>query len=215
MLGTYLFALIVAGLALGLAVRRNRRIYAEVQRAGTPAPPAGRPPSNFRDLVAPVAGEQALAAQLCYPDGCNWFLLRSPLGRLLRRLTGRERLSDRWPMGLGTRRHTVLAVTPTRLLVFAATLPPARLGDQLAAWSRAEVAARLEYVERKRTNYGRGYSETERETPLRITLDTPDGTVVVEMVGQHVDTAEISRVLAGKAPDYSVGAPELDLAWLE
>ena len=215
MLGMYLFVFVVAGLAVGLAVRRNRRIYAEVQRARTPAPPPGRPPSNFRDLVAPVAGEEALAAQLCYPDGCNWFLFRSLLGRLLRRLTGRERLSDRWPRGLGTRGHTVLAVTPTRLVVFAATLPPARLGDQLAAWSRAEVAVRLEYVERKRTNYGRGYSETERETPLRITLDTPDGAVVVEMVGQHVDTAEIYRALADKAPDDSVGAPELDLAWLD
>jgi len=215
MLGTYLFVFIVAGLALGLAVRRNRKIYAEVRRTPTPAPAPGRPPSNFRDLVAPVAGEEALAAQMCYPDGCNWFLFRSPLGRLLRRLTGKARLSDRWPMGLGTRRHTVMAVTPTRLLVFAATVPPARLGDQLAAWSRAEVAARLEYVERERTNYGRGYSETERETPLRITLDTPDGAVVVEMVGQHIDTAEIYRALTAKAPDDSVGAPELDLDWLE
>jgi hypothetical protein len=120
-------------------------------------------------------------------------------------------------MGLGTGRHTVLAVTPTRLLVFAATLPPARLGDQLAVWSRAEVAVRLEYVERKRTTskYGPDHYQTDRETPLLITLDTPDEAVVVEMLGQHVDTAEIYRVLACKVPDDSVGAPELDLAWLE
>lgn len=92
---------------------------------------------RLRNLVAPLTEEEIVSVSRFFP-GNRW---RRPdplhIGRMGRRFVGRGRLDDR----LSTFQN-VMALTPTRILVYGTTTRTRRLAltKQFAEWQRAQVS---------------------------------------------------------------------------
>jgi hypothetical protein len=140
--------------------------------------------------------EPVLGAHLCYPAGAWSRLISTTALRLGRRLLGRGRLTDRLP--LGAARQAVLAVTPSRVMVWAATFRAggAELVGEIGSWPHHSLtlARAREEVVSTTTDYDGG-STSERTKMLRYRIGTPDGELDIHVPAGRGPAAELDRAL--------------------
>ena len=149
------------------------------------------------DMVKPVIIEDVVAVQRFIPG--NRLNRPDPLhvGRLVRKLLGRGRLDDKlWTF------ENVLAVTPTRVVVFGASTRTGRfaLTRQFAEWPRAQIKTTAEEVKFVTGGGSEGQS-FHRQQMLRLTMHTPKGTFIADMEEgpAYPLTQRISRELADQS----------------
>jgi len=153
-------------------------------------------PGTYRHLLGIAVDEPVLGAHLCYPAGAWCRPISTTALRLGRRLLGRSRLTDRLPQG--TARQGVLAVTPSRVIVWATRFGAGgmELIGEIGSWSHDSltlVRAREELV--SRTTDSDGDSSSDRIKMLRYRIGTPDGELLVHVPAGRGPAAELDRAL--------------------
>jgi hypothetical protein len=153
-------------------------------------------PGTYRHLLALAVDEPVLGAHLCYPAGAWCRPISTTALRLGRRLLGRSRLTDRLPQGAP--RHAVLAVTPSRVMVWAARFGAsgAELIGEIGSWPHHSLTlARTREELVIRTSDGDGHSTTDRTKMLRYRIGTPDGELLIHVPAGRGPAAELDRAL--------------------
>ena len=145
---------------------------------------------HFMEAAAERVNEEIVAAQWFYPKD-RW---KNPttVMRLVRGLVGRSRVDDRFPM------MNVLIVTPTRVVVFAVENTyqnPMHLGDELASWPRSGITGTKERVELHTS--GNNASRIHHQKFLRLSLQTPDGPLGVDLPTGDRHSQDVARALVG------------------
>ena len=161
-----------------------------------PRPAPSRQPGTHRQLLTIALDEPVLGAHLCYPAGAWCRPISTTALRLGRRLLGRSRLTDRLPQGAA--RQAVLAVTPSRVMVWAATFRAggAELVGEIGSWSLHSLTlARTREELVIRTSDGDGHSTTDRTKMLSYRIGTPDGELAIHLPAGRGPAAELDRAL--------------------
>lgn len=153
-------------------------------------------PGTYRHLLALAVDEPVLGAHLCYPAGAWSRPISTTALRLGRRLLGRSRLTDRLPQGAA--RQAVLAVTPSRVMVWAARFGAggAELIGEIGSWPHHSLtlARTREELVSQTTDYD-GDSRSSRIKMLQYRIGTPDGELVIHVPAGRGPAAELDRAL--------------------
>jgi hypothetical protein len=156
----------------------------------------GTKPGTYRHLLSLAVVEPVVGAHLCYPAGVWLRPVSTGALRLARRLLGRSRLTDRLP--LGAPRQAVLAVSPSRVMVWSARIGGggAELIGEIASWPHDSLtlARTLEELVSRFTDSD-GDSHSSRTKTLRYRIGTPDGELVVDVPAGRGPAAELDRAL--------------------
>jgi hypothetical protein len=139
--------------------------------------------------------EPVLGAHICYPADAWGRPISTTALRLIRRLLGRTRLTDRVPQGAP--RHAVLAVTASRVMVWAARFGADGMGlaGEIGSWPHESLTLARKREELARYSpHGDGYS-TDRTKMLRYRIGTPDGELDVHVPAGRGPAAELDRAL--------------------
>jgi hypothetical protein len=150
---------------------------------------------TLTDMVSPEIDEHLVAIQWFYPRD-RWKTGPLSFRRLARSLLGSSRLDDALPL------QSILALTPTRVLVFGAGTSTGAfaLTGLIAEWPRASVTASRERVDlttvgfnSSGTGYGGRSSNSKKFT--RLLLQTPDGELGADLPDRERATQAVIKQL--------------------
>lgn len=165
-------------------------------RATSPRQARTPEPGSYRHRLGLAVDEPVVGAHIGYPAGAWLRPISTTALRLGRRLLGRSRLTDRLPQG--TPRHAVLAVTPSRVMVWTARIGAggAEFIAEIGSWPHESLTldrAREELV--SSWTDSDGDSTTSRTKMLRYRIGTPDGELAVDVPAGRGPAAELDRAL--------------------